>query len=354
MTGRLHGPSTTGTRRRFGWAIAAALVAAAVGCSAPGPRQSVPAPATPPTPSPAPTPPTPSPAATPPTPSLPTASPRSPSVTPAVPAPLRFDPAAALADVRALAGEIGPREATGPAYRRAAGHVERRLRSLGYAVRRQPLQVPAGVSWGVGVPAGTTWNVVATPGGADLSAPHVLIGAHLDTVPQAPGAEDNASGVAVLLELARRAATAPPALPVVFVAFAAEEPRGSGDDRHHYGSRRYVAALATGHRRAQRGMLSLDRVGVGERVPVCVGGPAGRPLRRAVLAAATRAAVPVRSCENRASDHWSFEKVGVAGVRLGGTPYPAYHSARDRPGVVRAAQLDRVGRLCWAWLSRPG
>jgi hypothetical protein len=46
--------------------------------------------------------------------------------------------------------------------------------------------------------------------------------------------------------------------------------------------------------------------------------------------------------------------VGVAGVRLGGTPYPAYHSARDRPGVVRAAQLDRVGRLCWAWLSRPG
>jgi Zn-dependent M28 family amino/carboxypeptidase len=250
-----------------------------------------------------------------------------------------------------LAGGIGPREATSSAYRRAAAYVEQHLRDLGYHVQRQAVPVPAGVSWGVAVPAGVSSNLIATSPGTDLSQPHVVVGAHLDTVPQAPGAEDNASGVAVLLELARLAAIKEAAQPVVLVAFAAEEPRGPGDDRHHYGSRRYVSALPDAHRQALRAMLSLDRVGVGARVPVCTGGRAGRALQRAVLAAAARIDVPTRSCVNRSSDHWSFEKARLPAIRLGSTPYAEYHSARDRPGVVRAAQLDRVGTLAWEWLS---
>jgi Zn-dependent M28 family amino/carboxypeptidase len=86
-------------------------------------------------------------------------------------------------------------------------------------------------------------------------------------VPQAPGAEDNASGVAVLLELAWMAAREEPRLPVVFVAFAAEEPRGDGDAMHHFGSRVYVNRMPARERRALRGMVSLDRVGVGQVVP---------------------------------------------------------------------------------------
>ena len=62
--------------------------------------------------------------------------------------------------------------------------------------------MPAGTSWGVPVRAGRSVNLIAERPGFDRTAPHVVIGAHLDTVPQAPGAEDNASGVAVLLELA--------------------------------------------------------------------------------------------------------------------------------------------------------
>jgi Zn-dependent M28 family amino/carboxypeptidase len=64
-----------------------------------------------------------------------------------------------------------------------------------------------------------------------------MVGAQLDTVPQAPGAEDNASGVSVLIEAARLAAQRPTRLPVMFVAFAAEEPRGDGEAWHHFGSR---------------------------------------------------------------------------------------------------------------------
>ena len=72
---------------------------------------------------------------------------------------------------------------------------------------------------GVPVRAGTSVNVVAVPEGADLTQPHLIVGAHLDTVPQAPGAEDNASGVGVLLAAAQAVAGEDTRLPVAFVAF---------------------------------------------------------------------------------------------------------------------------------------
>ena len=114
-----------------------------------------------------------------------------------------FDAGVAYALVRTLAVEIGPREATSPAYDRAAELVSRRLSRAGYAVRRQQVRVPAGNSWGVPVPAGHSENVIAEPPGFDPDRPYLVVGAHLDTVPTAPGAEDNASGSGVLVEIGR-------------------------------------------------------------------------------------------------------------------------------------------------------
>src|SRR5699024_10283366 len=100
-----------------------------------------------------------------------------------------------------------------------------------------------------------------------------------------------------------------------------------------------------------RGMVSLDRVGVGDRLPICsAGGP--DPLRSRLVAAAERAGVPHQVCEgNRASDHWSFVRAGLPGARLGSTPYAGYHSADDVPAVVDAGQLRRAGRTVLAWLT---
>jgi Zn-dependent M28 family amino/carboxypeptidase len=258
-----------------------------------------------------------------------------------------------MATVRKLAGGIGPREATSPAFRRAATWVEQQFAALGYDVQRQALHVPSGVSWGVPVKAGRTWNVVARPRGMKPGEPYLLVGAHLDTVPQAPGAEDNASGIGVVLEVARLAVAAPTRLPVVFVAFAAEEPRGSGDNRHHYGSRAMVARMSAAERTALRGMVALDRVGVGQRVPVCDGGLGSASVVRSVRRDAHAAGVRTSNCGvNRLSDHWSFELAGLPAARIGGTPYAQYHSARDLPPVVDLAQLDRSGRVLWAWLRR--
>jgi hypothetical protein len=291
------------------------------------------------------------------TPSLPTAP--SPSLDAFSPAPApspttdreRFDARAAMADVRRLAGDIGPRLATAPAFRRAGRLVGRRFAELGYDVRREAFPVPAGDSWGVPVEAGRSFNVVARPDGFDGGSPYLLLGAHLDTVAVAPGAEDNASGVAVLLELARLAATEQTRLPVVLVAFGAEEPRGTGDDMHHFGSVHHVATMSQRHRDNLHGMVSLDRVGVGTAVPVCTGPLSPPSVQQSLLDAAERVDVPTAACENTASDHWSFEKAGYPVARLGSTSYAAYHSAADLPGVVDAEQLGRTGRVAWSWLQ---
>ena len=303
----------------------------------------------------APTPPVESPAvttasATPPPQSTPTPK-TAPSPRPS-PRPVRFDASRVQRDIAYLAGEIGPREAASRSYARAADWVQRRFEALGYDVRRARVPVPAGNSWGTPVRRGTSVNVIAERPGFDRRARHVVIGAHLDTVPVAPGAEDNASGVAVLLELARLAAAQPPSVPVQFIAFGAEEPRGPGDALHHFGSRQLVADLPRAERRAIAAMVALDRVGVpAGYVPVCRGGENGTRLRAAIRAAGRDVGIPTRGCENRSSDHWSYEKAGIPAVRIGSVPYAGYHSRGDVPSVVSRRQLDRVGRLLWAWLS---
>ncbi|MCW2796473.1 M28 family peptidase [Nocardioides sp.] len=289
-----------------------------------------------------------------------TSSPTSPAPTtpaataPTTPgAPATFDTAAAMAHIRVLAGRIGPRLATGPAFREAARYVETQLRAQGYDVRRQPFPVPAGDSWGVPVDAGRSFNVVATPSGFDAGSPYRIVGAHLDTVAVAPGAEDNASGVAVLLELARLAATDGTQLPTVLIAFGAEEPRGTGDALHHFGSMAYVREMSKTERASLRAMVAMDRVGVGALVPVCLGRGGNPRLRDELLALARRADVAASICAggyNESSDHWSFEKGGFDAARVGGTSYAGYHSASDVPSVVNRRQLDRTGRLIWAWL----
>lgn len=266
-----------------------------------------------------------------------------------------FDTATAWAAVRHLSGEVGPRHATSPAYRRAVRWVSGELRDYGLQVRRQSVDVPAGNSWGTPVEAGISDNVIATPAGFDPSRPHLVVGAHLDTVPVAPGAEDNGSGVGTLLAVAEAMQGRDTRLPVVLIAFGAEEPRGEGDANHHYGSRAYVDGLPRGQQQAIRGMLSLDRVGVGEVVPVGIAADdePNRRWRAEVLRAARRAGVPTVEDVNASSDHWSFVRRGLPGVRLGSTSWAGYHSADDVIGYLSREQLGRTGRLVLAWLA-PG
>ena len=258
--------------------------------------------------------------------------------------------APAMAAVRHLAGVVGPRPGTAPSYFRAADWVTARFERLGWQVERQRFRVPGGVSWGVPVDGGSSVNLVVGRGDLRAGKPWLAVGAHLDTVPQAPGAEDNASGIGVLLAVAQALVWRRTRLPVVLIAFGAEEPRGPTDDDHHYGSRAYVDGLTPAQRRSLRGMVSLDRVGVGDAVVVGSAEDAD-PLRDELVAAADRAGAPyVVESGQRSSDHWSFVREGLPGVRLGSTPYAGYHSSGDVVAVVDPRQLERAVRVVVSWL----
>jgi aminopeptidase YwaD len=256
----------------------------------------------------------------------------------------------AMAAVRHLAEVVGPRPGTTSAFFRAASWVESRFDRLGWQVDRQRFAVPGGFSWTAPVDAGDSVNVIAHRGDIRAGKPWLAIGAHLDTVPESPGAEDNASGIGVLLTVARAITWRRTRLPVVLIAFGAEEPRGPTDDDHHYGSRAYVDQLTAGQRRSLRGMVAMDRVGVGSAV-VIGSAEDGDPLRDELVAAAERAGTPyVAESGQRSSDHWSFVRNGLPGVRLGSTSYAAYHSSADVVSVVDRAQLERTARVVVSWL----
>jgi Zn-dependent M28 family amino/carboxypeptidase len=81
----------------------------------------------------------------------------------------------------------------------------------------------------------------------------IIIGAHYDGVPGSPGADDNASGVAVLLELARQLTENPPKRPIQLIAFDLEEPGWVGSEV-------YAKQLASQNQKIHL-MLSLEMLG---------------------------------------------------------------------------------------------
>lgn len=125
---------------------------------------------------------------------------------PAAPSDL---PARLEADVRALAEGIGERNhgRRPDALRAAEEWVETRFREAGIDPSSESVPYSR--------------NIVATVPGAESGM--VIVGAHFDSAEGTPGADDNASGVAVMLELARRFANRPQSRALRFVAFANEE-----------------------------------------------------------------------------------------------------------------------------------
>jgi Zn-dependent M28 family amino/carboxypeptidase len=235
---------------------------------------------------------------------------------------------------------------------RAADYVATRLADTGLPVEHRPLEF-----------AGTTFrNVVATRAGTDAERPRVLVGAHYDTMPGTPGADDNASGVAALLEAARLLAGDTPEATVEFVALTLEEPQGLS---YGVGSRAFArAARRRGDRYA--GALILEMVGytdprqAAQEIPLLLLWKKLPPTGTFLAAAAdgksggllrdfTRAArdavpelelvtvqVPLRGWlvpQTRLSDNRSFWDAGYPALMLTDTAFlrnPHYHQPSDR------------------------
>jgi aminopeptidase YwaD len=249
-------------------------------------------------------------------------------------------------DIAARISSWGPRPAASAAEARAHRLMERTFRAAGLRVAVQELAVPG---------RGRSRNVIGT---LDTPASCLRIAmAHTDSTPNAPGANDNASGLGVLAVLAGRLRAADPPCDVWLVATGAEE-------RVYTGSPDHLGALALARRARGRGglrrvewALSLDEVGRDRpfwlRSPV----PAARAgVEGALLRAARRARVPVSWVRDEAtgnSDHREFELLGMPGMKLGvgAGGEPCRHSPCDRPERLDPTSLRLARRLLEAALG---
>jgi hypothetical protein len=267
-----------------------------------------------------------------------------------------------------LSVTLGDRSLQRPGNLKAAeDYVKQNFTAMGYGPRRQAFRHrEAEVA-----------NVIAgdeDPGG------YYILGAHFDTVAGTPGADDNASGIAVLLEVARLARNLTPPKPWAFIGFTLEEPPAFSTPA--MGSRVYA-------RRARRqgarilGMLCLEMVGYYSQAPdsqslplplKLMGYPTtgnfiglvsdrgSRPLMGRLEAAITGGgrlpavtlAVPLGGQilpEVRLSDHASFWDEGYPAVMLTDTAFmrnPNYHGPGD---VMDCLDLTAMTELTLALVN---
>jgi len=151
--------------------------------------------------------------------------------------------------VQTLAETIGPRSYRDTAsLAAAADFITQSFQAGGYTVMFQPYDVKGQMYR----------NIIAERRGTEEPDRVLIVGAHYDTVEGTPGVDDNASGVAVLLELARLHAATRFLKTVRFVAFTLEEPPFFRSRK--MGSRVYARSLKERGEQVE-GMLCLEMVG---------------------------------------------------------------------------------------------
>lgn len=222
---------------------------------------------------------------------------------------------------------------------RAAEEIERRFWDAKLPVKRRRANEVA-------------FNIEAVIRGGDRAGESVVVGAHYDSPPKSPGADDNASGVAVLLALAHSLQRMHLRRTVRLVAFAAEQPPHAGTET--MGSMRYLKDLQREGPRVTS-MMSLESLGLymtGLPWPMrliptlrsdllLIGDRATKPVLTHAKAAFEHAtsgiavstlSLPLVFADVRTSDHWPFAKEGIPAFMVTDTaPFWAshYHGPSD-------------------------
>jgi len=170
-------------------------------------------------------------------------------------------------------------------------------------------------------------NVIAHLKG--VTKPSVLLGGHYDSVSGSPGANDNASGTAVVLEIARRLSGTPLGRQAWFVAFDGEE-----DGLH--GSRAFVSAAQPQFLSNLKAMLNFDMVGVNDNLRV-----GGTPSLTALAKAAKNSISTFESYSG--SDHAPFATADVPVLFFYRGQEPNYHTPNDKQ--VDPRLLDETAQV---------
>jgi hypothetical protein len=242
----------------------------------------------------------------------------------------------------------------------AAGYIERTLASFGHNAETQRFATAVG----------EVRNIEIEVKGTARAAEIVVVGAHYDSVAGAPGGNDNGSGVAAVIELARLFRDHRPGRTLRFVLFVDEEPPFYKSEE--MGSRHY-ARRAKERRENIVAMFSVETIGYYSDGPgsqhypfplsffyphtgnfiAFVSNLGSRPLlHEAIASFRGHAEFPSEGVAAPAfipgvdwSDHWSFWQEGYPAVMITDTApfrYPHYHTAQDTPDKVGYERLARV------------
>jgi Zn-dependent M28 family amino/carboxypeptidase len=264
-------------------------------------------------------------------------------------------------NVEALATGIGGRSYAIPgSLAKTVQYLEEELRSLGYSPQRHAYTA-----------SGTTFeNIEAILPGTSDPESIVVVGGHYDTAGGLPGANDNGSGVAATLELARLFAQSPQPATIRWLFFVNEEPPWFQTP----GMGSYAYAKRCHERKEKiRGMLSLETIGYYCSDPGCQQYPAGFALgfpnrgdflgfvadvrsaaflrrvvgafRGATTLPSEAAAAPASIAGVGWSDHWSFWEFGYPALMVTDTApfrYPWYHTAQDTPEKLDYERIARA------------
>jgi aminopeptidase YwaD len=196
-------------------------------------------------------------------------------------------------------------------------------------------QAPVEVSVEVGPPVeATSRNVIGRPADGRCET---VSGGHFDSVPQAPGASDNASGTATVLELARTVAALHLPGDNCFVLFGAEE-------LGLLGSQHFVETLDEAQRHELRAMLNFDMTGVGESW-LLIGSPELVALGVQVAAGAGIEAMPSEQPQGVGSDHQSFLNAGVPAIWVFRVTDNLLHTPQDTADRVQPHQMEEAATL---------
>ena len=263
--------------------------------------------------------------------------------------------------VENLAGTIGERNVWRlSALETTVQYLTRELEAVGYEVGAQEYNVSSA----------TVMNLDAELLGATRPREIVLIGAHYDTVRGCPGANDNGTGVAALLELARLLSEVEHQRTIRFVAFVNEEPPFCFTNK--MGSRRY-ARRCREEREHIVAMLSLETIGcysdndgsqaypfpfglfypkTGNFIAFVGNLSSGGLVRRCIGAFRRSTKFPSEGTAAPGylpgifwSDHWSFWRERYRALMVTDTApfrYPHYHTAEDTPDKIDYERTARV------------
>jgi aminopeptidase YwaD len=171
-------------------------------------------------------------------------------------------------------------------------------------------------------------NIIARMKG--VTQPQMIIGGHYDSVPGSPGANDNASGTAVVLEMARRLSSTPTTRQVWFVAF-------DGEEEGLHGSRAFVDKAGSQFLSKLKAMMNFDMVGINKELGI--GGTAS-------LTSSVQKLDPqlkMLGSSSGGSDHAPFASAGVPILFFFRGIEPNYHTPNDK--IVNPRLLEETTQV---------